>query len=197
VTGFTYTYIHYAGEVCRSYSAGHCDNGDDCQFAHDAESDSDGEGFLCYLADALNGALSVSPPCELELEEEYYNAGPPSIPHPSHGESPPMHRPDGKPKGIRPVSITIPPATNFLPTSGASNSALPTAVPSAVDDKKSGKGSRVSSASHRRTRSMSIPPTSGSPRSGTVNVSYLSYLLENRCLNIWIQLFPAESPGGL
>jgi len=142
-------------EICRSYSMGHCDNGYDCPYAHD-ESDSD-----------------VSPPSEIDLEEEYYNAGPPSIPPPPQVGSPLIH---GKPKGARPVSITIPPATNFLPASGASNSAQPTAVPSATNDKKRGKGPGASSASHRRTRSMSIPPTPGSPLSGTVN------------------LFPAESP---
>jgi len=144
------------GEFCRSYADGYCENGDDCPFAHDAESDGE-----------------ASPPSEIDLEEGYYDTRPPSIPH---VVAPPNHRVEGKPKGIRPISITIPAAANFLPASEASNSALPTAVPS---EKKGGKGSTKSSASHRRTRSMSIPPTPGSPRLGTVN------------------LFPAESPGGL
>jgi hypothetical protein len=119
----------------------------------------------------------VSPPSELDLEEGYYDEGPPSVPDASPVGSLPSRRVDRKPKGTRPVSITIPPATNFLPPSGTSHSALPTAIPSASGDKRSGKGSGVSSATHRRTRSMSIPQTAGSPRSGTVNVSPLLSLV--------------------
>jgi len=145
-------------EFCHSYAAGHCDRGDDCSFAHDSESDDD-----------------ASPPSEFDLEEEYYNARPQYIPQ-AQGMSP-KHRIEGKSKGTRPSSITIPAATSFLPTLEANNSAPLTSASGTFND-KGGKRSAKSSASHRRTRSMSIPPTPGSPL-GAVN------------------LFPAESPGGL
>lgn len=144
-------------EPCRSYAAGHCEKGDDCPFAHDSESDSD-----------------ASAP-GLDLEDGYYDGRLPYMPHVEG--MPPKHRINSKPQDVRAISITIPAASNFFPASEASNFASPTALPGASNDKKCGKGSARSSASHRRTRSMSIPPTPGSPRIGT--------------------LFPAESPGGL
>ena len=129
--------------------------------------------FIDSLNNTCDQLVTASAPSEPDLEEEYYDAGPPPVPDIG---SPPFHRVDRK-KGARPVSITIPPATNFLPPSGTSHSALPTAIPSASGDKRSGKGSGASSATHRRTRSMSIPQTAGSPRSGTVNVSPLLSLV--------------------
>jgi hypothetical protein len=147
-----------------------------------------------FLLTILNGTLSASPPSEMDPEEEY--TGPPPISYPHVGRAS-KQRVDGKPKGARPTSISIPDATNFLPASKVGNSAPPTALPSAGSDKNRAKGSAASSASHRRTRSMSIPPTPGSLRLGTVSVNYLLLLVGKRCLNLLFQLFPAESPGGL
>lgn len=82
-------------------------------------------------------------------------------------------------KGPKPPPIAIPSVAKFLPptgSSGPSYSAQPTAVPTPDENRE-----KKSPGSHRRTRSMSIPPVSTSP----VNVSLPSAIINSthRCRN--------------
>ena len=143
-----------------------------------------------YSANPPYRTFLASPPSEFDLEEEYYNARPQYIPQ-AQGMSP-KHRIEGKSKGTRPSSITIPAATSFLPTLEASNSAPLTSASGTFND-KGGKRSAKSSASHRRTRSMSIPPTPGSPL-GAVNVRRPSSLWKIYLI-LCFSYFPQNLPG--
>lgn len=103
---------------------------------------------------------------------------------------------EGRSKASKPMSIAIPPAKDFF---RATNSALPTAVPSAFRNNQDNNQATGGSSSHRRTRSMTISQTPGSPRSGTVNVgfSWQDFVVVDGWLIFSSQLFSAESPGGL
>lgn len=95
----------------------------------------------------------------------------------------PLQRPTTR--APKPPSISIPPPADFLPATSSgstSYSAQVTAIPS-LDDKE-----RKSPTGHRRTRSMTTPPVSGSP----VNVSYIHPLHEL----IKIKMYVDEFAGG-
>ncbi|KAF7980638.1 hypothetical protein HWV62_37444 [Athelia sp. TMB] len=130
-------------EICRAFTAGRCDKGEDCPFAHEVEYDSIGHYAPVPIA-----------------QEPYTHLQVPRSMSQMHIEEPQR----SVTRAPKPPSISIPPPADFLPSSssaGTSYSAQATAIPS-LDDKE-----RKSPGSHRRTRSMTTPPVSGSP----VNVS--------------------------
>jgi len=138
-----------------------------------------GKGDDCPFSHEVGSDDSVSQLSDFDPSEaltENDTVYPPASPPGNliHSEEHSKPRVGNKPKASRPMSISVPPAKDFFL---GSNSALPTAVPSSFHNNRDDNQSI--SSSHRRTRSMTIPQKLGSPRSGTVN------------------LFPAESPGGL
>lgn len=164
--------------------SGQCDQGDDCPFSHDNDSDDSGQcNSMCLRAKIKCYISSASQPSDLGLNEgEWHDSAPSSPPGSIRNYSSSSGGPSARSKA-RPSSITVPPARDFYPSAGHLNSAPATAVPGSSGSRRSSHQNpggentpSPRSGGHRRTRSMVSSP--GSSRLTQGDVSTCKYICD-------------------